>query len=153
MAIHIAASGGAPMETVPQALAVAGRGLEGDRYFLRRGTYSKPGADDKPQRQVTLIEAEAVDAAGRDDEVPATSADIRRNLVTRGVALNHLVGKEFTVGGARLRGVKLCEPCEHMEGLAGKKGIRKTLVHRGGLNAEILQGGLIRVGDAVAVPK
>ncbi len=139
------------MQTVKEALAVAGKGLEGDRYFSRKGTYSKPGDDAKPQRQLTLIEAEAVDAAGRDYEVPAATSDIRRNVVTRGIALNHLVGKEFTVGAARLRGVKLCEPCEHMESLAAKPGIREALVHRGGLNAEILEGGPIRVGDAVRV--
>jgi len=74
---------------------------------------------------------------------------IRRNLVTRGVALNHLVGREFRVGAARLKGIRLGEPCDHMEALSGVPGIRKALVHRGGLRAEILEGGLVRVGDIV----
>jgi MOSC domain-containing protein YiiM len=151
VAIHITPEGAAPMKTVKQVSAVEGKGLEGDRYFLAQGTYSGTDKPHRPDRQVTLIEAEAVEASGRDYKVKAASADIRRNLVTRGIPLNHLVGREFTVGGARLRGIRLCEPCEHMEELSGKPGIRESLVHRGGLRAEILKGGLIKVGDAVAL--
>ncbi len=150
VAIHISPEAAAPMKPVRQVSAVAGKGLEGDRYFFAHGTYSGTDRPHRPDRQVTLIESEAIEASGRDYKVPARSADIRRNLVTRGIALNHLVGKEFTVGAVRLRGIRLCEPCEHMEELSGKPGIRESLVHRGGLRAEILHGGVIRVGGVVA---
>jgi MOSC domain-containing protein YiiM len=146
VSIQIAPSGEAPLRAVPEVRAVAGRGLEGDRYFLGAGTYSdKPG----PDRNVTLIEAEALEALARDDGVQLAEGESRRNIVTRGVALNHLVGRTFQVGEVTLRGVRLCEPCEHMEKLSGKKGARKGLVHRGGLRAEIVQGGVIRAGDPV----
>lgn len=148
VSIHIAPKGSAPMRSVDSVQAFAGKGLEGDRYFEFTGTYSKKGG---PEREITLIESEAVEAAARDYELKADPGKIRRNLVTHGVALNHLVGREFKVGGVRLRGIRLSEPCGHMESLSGVAGIRQALVHRGGLRAEILEGGLIRVGDAVAV--
>ena len=149
VSIHIAPKGSAKMQSVPAAKAVAGRGLEGDRYYNNTGTYSKkPG----PDREITLIESEAVEAAARDEKVDAPVGDIRRNVVTRGVALNHLVGREFRVGSARLKGIRLCEPCGHMEELAGKPGIEEALVHRGGLRAQIVEGGMISVGDPVVVP-
>lgn len=149
VSIHIAPKGSAKMQSVPAAKAVAGRGLEGDRYYNNTGTYSrKPG----PDREITLIEAEAVEAAARDEEVEAPVGDIRRNVVTRGVALNHLVGREFRVGSARLKGIRLCEPCGHMEELAGKPGIEAALIHRGGLRAQIVESGSISVGDPVVVP-
>ena len=130
-----------------ESSAVAGKGLEGDRYFRKTGTYSKK---DGPDRQVTLVEAEAVEAAPHDYDLPLESRLTRRNLVTKGVALNHLVGREFTVGEVRLRGVRLCEPCGHMEKLS-VPGAREALVHRGGLRAEILSGGVVRVGDPIDV--
>ena len=139
------------MEAVTQVKAVAGMGLEGDRYYLRRGTYAEKGRPWRPDREMTLIEEEAVVSANRDYDLEATPGEIRRNVVTRGIALNHLVGKEFRIGKARFLGVQLCEPCAHMEALVGKPGVRKALVHRGGLNAQILEDGLIRVGDAVHV--
>ncbi len=147
VSIHIAPKGSAPMRSLDFVQAVAGKGLEGDRYFEFKGTYSKKGG---PEREITLIESEAVEAAERDYELKADPGKIRRNLVTRGVALNHLVGREFKVGGVRLRGIRLSEPCDHMESLAGVAGIGKALVHRGGLRAEIVEGGLIGVGDSVA---
>ena len=86
-----------------------------------------------------------------DGGVPVTEAETRRNLVTEGVALNHLVGRTFRVGGVRLRGVKLAEPCVYLEQVSGHAGVRAALVHRGGLRAEILDGGELRVGDAIDV--
>lgn len=146
VSIHIAPKGGAPTRSVDSVRAVVGKGLEGDRYFAFSGTFSKKGG---PEREVTLIESEAVEAAARDLDLKVDAGAIRRNLVTRGVALNHLVGREFRVGAARLKGIRLGEPCDHMEALSGVPGIRKALVHRGGLRAEILEGGLVRVGDIV----
>ena len=125
--------------------AVPGRGLEGDRYFSKTGTYSRhEGAD----RQITLIEVEALEALVRDYRIQLDPGESRRNVATRGVALNHLVGRRFRIGDVRLRGLRLCEPCSHMERLSGKP-VRSGLVHRGGLRAEILTEGVIRVGDPV----
>jgi MOSC domain-containing protein YiiM len=143
-AIYIGPDGAGPMHSVRDVKAVAGMGLEGDRYF---GRAASGLPKDHPGRQLTLVEAEAIDALN-DDGLDVTPADSRRNVVTRGVPLNHLVGREFTVGEVRLRGYKLCEPCDHLEKLAGKP-IREPLVHRGGLRAEILSEGLLRVGDPI----
>jgi MOSC domain-containing protein YiiM len=143
--IFVSAVAEAPMDSVPEVNAVPGRGLEGDRYFERIGTYSdREGTG----REVTLIESEAVEAANRDQGMDLEAGDARRNIVTAGVALGDLVGKEFFVGQVRLRGMRLNEPCEHLAELTGKP-VVKALVHRGGLRADILEGGRIRVGDAI----
>ena len=146
VAIHLAPDGGAPPMAVDAVRAVAGQGLEGDRYFYRIGTFSKK---DRPGRQVTLIEAEALEALARDYGIALSPGITRRNLTTAGVALNHLVGRTFRVGEAVLRGIQLCEPCGHMERLSGQEGLKRGLVHRGGLNAEVVTGGSIRVGDPI----
>lgn len=146
VSIHVATEPKGAMEQRAQVKAVAGAGLEGDRYFLGIGTFSKsPGAG----REVTLIEVEAIEALDREKSISLHPGEARRNLVTRGVPLNHLVGREFKVGEARLRGVRLCEPCSHLEGLTSE-GVLTGLVHRGGLRADIISGGTIRVGDAIA---
>ena len=145
ISIHIAPTGAAPMKSVTNAKAVAGRGLEGDRYYSKLGTYSNQAGSG---RDVTLIEIEAIDGLKRDYEVQLDSGQPRRNIVTRGVALNHLVEQEFRIGDVVLRGTRLCEPCAHMEKLT-VKGAMRGLVHRGGLRAEIISGGSIRVGDTI----
>ena len=145
VSIYIARAAAAPMFAVDQVRALVGRGLEGDRYFNQAGTYSM---DPQPGREITLIESEAVDAAARVTGVDFVAVDSRRNIVTRGIALNDLVGREFTVGGVRMRGSRLCEPCDHMVQLCGKPVLR-SLAGRGGLRADILSEGLIRVGDEV----
>jgi MOSC domain-containing protein YiiM len=145
LSIHIAKTGGASMESIASAQAVAARGLQGDRYHEKLGTYSDhPGSG----REVTLIESEALDALKR-DSVDIEPPLARRNIVTRGVALNHLVGREFTVGEVRLRGMRLCDPCAHLERLSAR-GVLHGLIHRGGLRADVVSGGMIRVGDSVA---
>ena len=154
VAIQIAPAAAAPMSSVERARAVTGRGLVGDRYHLDIGTFSKPP---EPDDQVTLIEAEAIEAVGAmkpeggGTKAPFTALESRRNLVTRGVPLNHLVGREFTVGGVRFRGHGLCEPCKHLESLT-RGGIVQDLLHRGGLRAEILSDGVLEVGQAVRCP-
>jgi MOSC domain-containing protein YiiM len=145
ISIHIAPTGAAPMKSVTNAKAVAGRGLEGDRYYSKLGTYSNQAGSG---RDVTLIEIEAINGLKRDYEVQLDSGQPRRNIVTRGVALNHLVEQEFCIGDVVLRGTRLCEPCAHMEKLT-VKGAMRGLVHRGGLRAEIISGGSIRVGDTI----
>lgn len=143
-AIHIGPKRLEAMASVAEVNAVAGLGLEGDRYAREKGTFSKK----LPNNQVTLIEQEALEAADRDYKLELSPAESRRNILTIGIALNHLVGREFRVGEARLRGLKLCEPCSHLKKLTNKEVIR-ALKHRGGLRAEILEGGQIRVGDVI----
>jgi MOSC domain-containing protein YiiM len=132
------------MISVPGVRALTGCGLEGDRYSREAGTFSEKS----PTNHVTLIEEESLEAAARDYRVVIAAEETRRNVLTRGIALNHLVGREFRIGEVRLRGLKLCEPCGHLEKLTAKKMI-KALQHRGGLRAEILSGGLINVGDVI----
>ncbi len=142
--IHIAAAPKTPMQRVDQVEAIAGAGLRGDRYANGQGTFFKP----EPDFELTLIEAEAVEALARDYGLQLEAGNARRNLVTRGVALNHLVGREFKVGDVVIRGIRLCEPCTHLQALTGLDVI-KGLRHRGGLRAQIVKGGIIRVGDPV----
>ena len=145
VSIHVAATAEAPVREVSKIRAVEQRGLEGDRYYESAGTYSsKPG----PDREVTLIELEAIEALRRDYRVEIDPGSARRNIVTRGVALNHLVGREFAVGDVVLRGIRLCEPCGHLARLVGKD-VVPGLVHRGGLRAQILRGGIIEAGDPI----
>ncbi|HEX6747900.1 MAG TPA: MOSC domain-containing protein [Longimicrobium sp.] len=136
---------GTPRVRVDGVRAVAGMGLEGDRNFGRKG--GRAGKY-QPERQVTLIEAEALEAVratGRD----FTGADARRNVVTRGVRLNALVGRTFRVGGALLRGIERCDPCTHLGRLTYRDVVR-DLHERGGLRAEVLESGDIRPGDELA---
>jgi MOSC domain-containing protein YiiM len=145
VSLHIAPSGAAPMQSVGSVNAIVGRGLEGDRYCNHCGTYSNHPGDG---RHVTLIESEAIAALQREYQIALVPGLARRNIVTRGVALNHLIAREFCVGEVILRGMRLCEPCLHLEKLSGK-GAMRGLIHRGGLRAEIINGGIIRVGDPI----
>ncbi len=143
--IFVAESAAGPVATVTEARAIAGVGIEGDRYARGAGTFSPiPGSG----RQVTLIESETLEAVARDQRIAIEPARVRRNILTRGVPLNHLVGQEFRVGEAVLRGMRLCEPCKHIEELT-VAGMLPALIHRGGLRAEVIAGGTIREGDTV----
>jgi MOSC domain-containing protein YiiM len=145
VSIFIAREAAIPMGSREEVKAVAGRGLEGDRYFDGTGHWSKtPGVG----REVTLIEIEAIEALESERNLAITPGATRRNVVTRGVPLNHLVGREFQLGAVRLRGTRLCEPCTYLESLT-QQGVLSGLIHRGGLRAEILTGGTIRVEAAV----
>lgn len=143
--IHIAPGASKPTISVEEARAVPGKGLEGDRYFNREGTYSDRHG---PDREVTLIEIETIEALERDYKLKLSPGDARRNIVTRNVALNHLVSREFQVGEVTLRGIRLNEPCNHLASLTDDK-VKKGLVHRGGLRAQILTEGVIRAGDTI----
>jgi MOSC domain-containing protein YiiM len=148
VSIHMAAIGTAPMNSVTNARAVVGRGLEGDRYFNKAGTYSNdPGSG----RDITLIEIEAIEALRRDYQIELDPSQARRNIVTQGVALNHLVDREFKIGDVILRGTRLCDPCSHLEKLT-RKGVMRGLIHRGGLRAEIISDGTLRPGDTISNP-
>ncbi len=144
--ILIAESPTVPMSKRSQVRAVPGKGIEGDRYFTGTGTFSP-----HPQRhdfEITLIEGESIAAFARASGLPFTAAHARRNLVTEGVDLNALAGKEFRIGEVRLRGVRLCEPCLYLAQTTFPEAL-KGLVHRGGLRAQIISEGWIRVGDEV----
>src|SRR5689334_20654900 len=143
--IHIGPEAVAPLTAVGSVRAVLGRGLEGDRYFRQVGTFSShPGSG----RDVTLIEAEVLEALARDTGIRLEPGAARRNLVTRGVRLDALVGHLFRVGEVVLRGTRLCEPCMHLEALT-HHGVMDALIHRGGLRTVIVEGGTISVGDAI----
>ena len=143
--IYLASDAAAPLVAVDKVKAVVGLGLEGDRYFHKCGTFSN---NPKPGREVTLIEAETVDALRIDYGLEVEPGDPRRNIVTRGVPLNHLVGRRFEVGDATLVGIRLCEPCTHLGKLTNTE-IKRALIHRGGLRADVLEGGEIATGDQV----
>ena len=137
-AIFIAAEHGDAPHPVESVQAVAGRGLEGNRYF----------ETGRPPRELTLIEAEQLEYVRGEYGLAIDAAATGRNLLTRGVDLNALVGKRFRVGAAECRGLELCEPCTTLESRTAPGAI-KALVHRAGLNAQILVGGELRPGDAV----
>jgi hypothetical protein len=134
VAIHIGPVESGPLDAVSSVRAVSGQGLEGDRNFFPSGA--------KPGEALTLVEGEAVDDA---DLAPGAT---RRQLTVRGVRLNDLVGKRFTVGDVECYGVELCEPCLHLQEMT-RPGLIKDLTHRGGLRADILSDGTISVGDVV----
>ncbi|HLC40409.1 MAG TPA: MOSC domain-containing protein [Methylomirabilota bacterium] len=147
VSIHIAPEAGKSAVSVQEIRAVPGKGLEGDRYFNQVGTYCSKQR--KPDHEITLIEIEAIESLRRGYGIEVEPGESRRNIVTRGVSLNHLVGHEFRVGDVAMRGIRLCEPCEHLEQLSNP-GVRRALVHRGGLRAQLLSEGVIRMGDRVS---
>jgi MOSC domain-containing protein YiiM len=138
--ISITAVAEDPMQSVEEIRAVPGRGLEGDRYF------DHPKME--PKRELTLVEAEAIEGFGSEFKIDFSLDGTRRNVITRGVPLNHLVGKEFWIGDVKARGVQLCEPCATLQRLSHPK-VLPGLLHRGGLRAQILSEGMIRVGAVV----
>jgi MOSC domain-containing protein YiiM len=139
--IFVAPTAGAPAEALEEARAVAGVGLDGDRHSTGDGTFPSG----MPGSALTLIEAEVCESF----DPPLEASVHRRNVVTRGIDLNALVGHEFTVGAVRCRGMRLCEPCTVVDGYASQP-ILRALVHRGGLRADILEDGVIRTGDTIA---
>jgi MOSC domain-containing protein YiiM len=148
IAIYTTPTHSQPTQPRESVHVVPGLGLEGDRYFGPPGT---PGKRIGTGRDITLIEIEALQAFEGDQHLRLEPADARRNIVTRGVSLNDLVGLEFQVGPVSLRGVRLCEPCEHLASLTDAR-VLPGLVSRGGLRAEILTGGIISVGDPITIP-
>lgn len=144
-AIHVAPAAGTPMEPRTRVRAIAGAGLDGDRYATGTGHWS-------PIRRrgdgLTVIAAEAIDAINAEHGLGLTDADTRRNVTVRGVDLDALIGREFRIGGVRLRAVRRCQPCSYLEGLLDRP-VLVPLVHRGGLRVEVLEDGEIVVGDPV----
>jgi len=134
-AIHVGPDEAGPLARVDSVRVLAGKGVEGDRKFHPEGA--------GPGQALTLVEAEAV------EDVGLAEGGARRQLTVRGVRLNDLVGKHFKVGDVECYGVELCEPCEHLQSMT-RPGMIKDLLHRGGLRADVLTDGVIRVGDAVS---
>src|SRR6516165_8324362 len=141
VAIYVHGAKGEDLHRVESATLRAEQGIEGDRYCRKEGS-------GKPDQEVTLIESEAIAALARETEIKIDASKARRNLLTSGVPLNHLVGREFKVGEVMLRGIRLCEPCDHLQSLT-VNGIKDGLCHRGGLRAEVLTAGSLRTGDVV----
>ena len=142
-AIFITERHGRLPDPVERVQAVAGSGLVANRYFFEDG-------DAPPGRAVTLVAAEAVEAFVAETGIDLTPAETRRNVVTRGVDVNALVGKRFRIGSVECVGVELCEPCAHLQSLT-KPGVLAGLVHRAGLNADVVTDGDIAVGDSVTI--
>jgi hypothetical protein len=146
-ALAIADVATGPMRLVEQAHALAGRGLAGDRYAVKAGTFTP--ADGAGQGyDLTLIQAEILDDLALPGQLRLGYAEARRNVVTRGIGLNDLVGRRFRIGEAECLGQRLCEPCAHLERLT-QKGVLRGLIHRGGLRADVLSDGQIEVGSVI----
>jgi len=148
-AICVARRASEAMQPLADVEATAGIGLNGDRYAAGTGFYSDRPTD-SGAREVTLFEAEVLDALRSEHAIELSPSEHRRNLTVRGVQLNTLIGQRFTVGEVMLEGVKDCPPCDHLQELVGKP-VLQPLLERGGLRARILQSGTIRVGDALTV--
>jgi MOSC domain-containing protein YiiM len=144
--ILVAASPGSAMESREESRAIPGKGLEGDRYFAELGTFSPH--PQKPDFEITLIQKEHIDAFRTATALPLSSKLTRRNLVTEGIDLNTLVGKDFSVGPVRMRGIRLCEPCNYLAKNTFPQ-VLQGLVHKGGLRAQIICEGTLRVGDRI----
>lgn len=146
--IFIAETAGAPMQSLACAEFIAGRGIAGDRYVAGTGTFSPKAKP--PSHEVTLVEAEQIEEFNAATGGALRAEELRRNLITRGVRLNLLVGVEFSIGGVVLKGIRLCEPCSYLAGLTSDA-VLKNLVHRAGLRAAIVSGGAASVGDPIVV--
>ena len=147
IAIHIAGVASAPMQQLEKATAVAGAGLAGDRYHDGDGFYSQvptdPGA-----RELTLIAEEALAEVTSETGIAIPLHEHRRNITTRGIDVDALLGQRFRIGEVICEGVRACPPCNHLDDLTGKP-LLKPLAHRGGLRARIVTGGVLRVGDRI----
>lgn len=147
--IYVAPAARDVPESVAEARFEAGRGIEGDRYHSGTGTFSPEPMD--PDHQLTLIAEEEIDAFNAANGQSLAPGMFRRNVVTRGVDLNALAGRTFRLGDVEVRGIRLCEPCAHLAGLLNDEVLRR-MVHRAGLRAEIVRGGVVRPGDPIETP-
>ena len=150
VAIFIAKQASTQIESVSEANLVAGRGIEGDRYFHGQGTFSKK-LKGLPDRELTLVEAEEIDAFNKKHSAGFKHGDFRRNILTSGIRLNDLVGVQFWVGGALVEGVRLCEPCKHLGAYLAPI-VATEMAGRTGLRARIVSSGTVKVGEEVVRP-
>ena len=148
--IFTTSESGGEMNSIDSVIAIESRGLMGDRYYSFTGTYSKPNIE--PDQEVSLIEAEAFEELFEKHGIELQYSQSRRNILTRNVDLNALVGKTFQVGEVTLSGIRLCEPCMYLSQLTGHPRLVKQWLHRAGLRAHIKKSGTINVGDKILVP-
>jgi MOSC domain-containing protein YiiM len=149
IAIYIAPARGEPTVFTEQAHLVPGKGIEGDRYYHLAETSDE---EHKPSHELTLVEMEAIEAICQQDGILLTPDQTRRNVVTRGISLNDLVGRVFAIGSIQIRGIRLCEPCSYLASRTDPR-IETSMAHRGGLRAEILTEGMIHLKDTITVLK
>jgi len=143
--IYIAQNQGDQTVSVDRIHVVPGMGIEGDRYFIKRTESEKQS---KTGREITLIELEAIDSIRLIDGIQITPQETRRNIITKGIPLNDLVGHIFFIGTIKLRGVRLCEPCQYLANKTDPR-ILHAMVHRGGLRADLLTEGYIQTNDII----
>jgi MOSC domain-containing protein YiiM len=147
-AIFVSDAAGEPMRALVEAEAVAGRGIAEDRYGLGTGFYSyKVG----PDRHLTLIAGEQLEELAAEG-IRFAPGEHRRNIVTRGLDVDALVGRTFRIGAVELRGIRPCPPCVHLEAVTGRAGLMEAIGrHRGGMRTEVVTGGRLQVGDRIEV--
>jgi len=145
--ILVCEKAGQALFNLREAALIQGKGIEGDRYFLKAGTFSE-ALEKSGDFEITMIEREEVNSFNNETCLAYEASAFRRNLVTSGIRLNELVGKEFTVGDARLYGVRLCEPCGYLAGLLGET-VMDHMVHKAGLRAVIRKSGRVAVGVSI----
>ncbi len=145
--IHIASEASKPMVALDRSIVVAGKGIEGDRYFYKTGTYSDRPA---PGRHLTLIEYEVLEDIAQALSLSLLPHESRRNITTRGIELNPLVGKKVQIGEVIVEVIRFCDPCAYLQQLLGKP-VLQPLVDRAGLRCDVLTGGEMRVGDHITV--
>ena len=145
--LFIATKAGEGVQSIDSASLIAGKGIEGDRYYSGQGTFSEK-LKGNPAAELSLIEKEEIDNFNKEHNQNLTYGDFRRNIVTKGIRLNELVGKTFTIGGVTLKGIRLCEPCLHLAETVNTL-VLPHLVGRGGLRAQIVSSNEIQTGDAI----
>jgi len=146
VSLYIALEPAGPMISVPQVRAFADRGLEGDRFFRESWAAAK-----RPDKAVSLIEQEVLEMAAAEHQIRIAGDKTRRNIITRGVPLIDLLGRDFVIGNVVMRGIRLFEPCAHLEKVANISGIFRALENRSGLKAAILSDGVVNTGDPIAL--
>ena len=147
--IFTSPTAGKPMISIAEATLEPGHGLVGDRYYAGAGTFSRK-LKGRPDAELTLIESEEIERFNAMESLSVTPGELRRNIVTRGIRLNDLVGRTFAVGASVLEGIRLCEPCAHLAELVSPK-VLPAMTHRAGLRARIVVGAVIRPGDHIAL--
>ena len=138
------------MLNVNQIVLEAGKGIFGDRYYNQEGTFSNKG-EIEPDRDVTLIEIEKIDALNKEHNLDITAEDLRRNIVVSNCDLNSLVDKEFQIGEVVLKGLRLCEPCKYLSDKLDNEEVLSQMIHKAGLRAQIIKSGSIDLNSQVEV--
>ncbi len=138
------------MLNVNQIVLEAGKGIFGDRYYNQEGTFSNKG-EIEPDRDVTLIEIEKIDALNKEHNLDITAEDFRRNIVVSNCDLNSLVDKEFQIGEVVLKGLRLCEPCKYLSDKLNNEEVLSQMIHKAGLRAQIIKSGSIDLNSQLEI--